>query len=122
VGRDLPDADGPGFVSPNGGFEEANRSLIGHELLFQVLKCLPVSCRWRPTIHATTASHLTLLGLIGSQRLGFCAKDACMTTAAADYCDSSRTGQVYLYFGPLTLVLYWCCPTAICWILQRPTC
>jgi hypothetical protein len=29
VGRDLPDADGPGYVSLNGGFREANRSLIG---------------------------------------------------------------------------------------------
>jgi len=33
-----------------------------------------------------------------------------MTTAAADCCDSSRTGQVYLYFGPLTLVLYFVLP------------
>jgi hypothetical protein len=29
-GRDLPDADGPGFVSLDGGFGAANRSLIGH--------------------------------------------------------------------------------------------
>ena len=28
-GRDLPDADGPEFVSLNGGFGEANRSLVG---------------------------------------------------------------------------------------------
>ena len=28
-GRDLPDADGPGY-SLNGGSREANRSLIGH--------------------------------------------------------------------------------------------
>jgi hypothetical protein len=31
VGRDLPDADGPGYVSLNSGFREGNRSLIGHK-------------------------------------------------------------------------------------------
>jgi hypothetical protein len=30
-GHDLPDADDPEFVSLNGGFREANRSLIGQE-------------------------------------------------------------------------------------------
>ncbi len=29
TGRDLPDADGPGFVALNGGFRAENRSLIG---------------------------------------------------------------------------------------------
>jgi hypothetical protein len=28
-GSDLPDDDGPGYVSMNGGFGETNRSLIG---------------------------------------------------------------------------------------------
>ena len=30
----MPDADGPGFVSLNGGFGEENRSLIGHKRYF----------------------------------------------------------------------------------------
>jgi hypothetical protein len=31
IGHDLPDADGPRFVWLNGGFGEANRSLIGQK-------------------------------------------------------------------------------------------
>jgi len=38
TGRDLPDADGPGFVSLNGGFGEANRSLIGQLLTVGLMK------------------------------------------------------------------------------------
>jgi hypothetical protein len=43
MGRDLPDADGPGFVSLNGGFGEANRSLIGHFQSFEWPRSLPLS-------------------------------------------------------------------------------
>jgi hypothetical protein len=32
MGRDLPDADGPGFLALNGSFQAENQSLIGHIL------------------------------------------------------------------------------------------
>jgi hypothetical protein len=41
VGRNLPDADGPGYVSLNGGFREANRSLIGQKQSFITYKSTP---------------------------------------------------------------------------------
>jgi hypothetical protein len=40
TGRDLPDADGPGFVALNDSFRAENRSLIGHYLPVTVLICL----------------------------------------------------------------------------------
>ena len=43
-GRDLPDADGPEFVSPNGGFKDANRSVIGHFSTLDSNNRAPVSC------------------------------------------------------------------------------
>jgi hypothetical protein len=44
-GHDSPDADGPQFVSLNGGSREANRPLIGHNRPLALLESLPEGSR-----------------------------------------------------------------------------
>jgi len=50
----LPDADGPGYVSLNGGFREANRSLIGQKQSFITYKSTPWSRRSRGAVSCTS--------------------------------------------------------------------
>jgi hypothetical protein len=42
--------------------------------------------------------------------------------ATVDRDQSKNTRQVFLYFGPMTLLVYLVMPTATCWILQPRSC
>jgi MFS family permease len=44
--------------------------------------------------------------MIGSGTLSFRCKASCMATTAADRPRTSNSGQIFLYFGPLTLLVY----------------